>query len=91
MHNIHELDCSGEFIVDLNRLCSVGKVGFEPVERCTGNSVEIIKSVEEDAMIDGIAADKSRRATRATSPSSKAHRMSFITLSRAVSVLCPGR
>ena len=50
---IHSMNGSLKHAV-FNCLCSVGKVGFEPVERCTGNSVEMLKSVEEDVMIDGI-------------------------------------
>ena len=40
-------------------------------------------------MVSNVA-DRSRRVTTVTSPLSRTCRMSFIILSRAVSVLCPG-
>ena len=43
-----------KFVVDGNSLSSIGKVGSEPVERCTRNSIEVLKSLTENVVIYGV-------------------------------------
>ena len=43
-----------KFVVDGNSLSSIGKVGSEPVERCTRNSREVLKSLTENVVIYGV-------------------------------------
>ena len=43
-----------KFVVDGNSLSSIGKVGSEPVERCTRNSIEVLKSLIENVVIYGV-------------------------------------
>ena len=43
-----------EFVVGCNSLLYIGKVGSEPVERCTRNSIEVLKSLGEIVENNGV-------------------------------------
>ena len=43
-----------KFVVDGNSLSSIGKVGSEPVERGTRNSIEVLKTLTENVVIYGV-------------------------------------
>ena len=42
------------FLVNSYSLSSVGQAGSEPVEQCTRNSVEVLKSLRESGVISGV-------------------------------------
>ena len=43
-----------ESVVDGSSLSSTGKVVSEPIERCTRNSIEVLKSLTENVVIYGV-------------------------------------
>ena len=43
-------------------MSSIGKVGFEPAERCTRNSIEVLKSLTDNVMIYGV--ERSRQVKK---------------------------
>ena len=43
-----------EFVVGGNSLRFIGKVGSEPVERCTRNSIEVLMSLRENVESNGV-------------------------------------
>ena len=51
-----------KFVVDGNSLSSVGKVGSEPVERCTRDSIQVLKSLTENVVIYGV--ERSRQVKK---------------------------
>ena len=78
--------------MDGNSLRFIRNVGREPAEMCTRNSIEVLKPLKENVVINGV--ERSRQIKKSyDSYIATVHlacRISSIILSRAVSVLCPG-
>ena len=76
-------------VVNGKSLRSTGKIGSEPVERCNTNSIQVLKSLRENAVASGVERIKQqRKKTKGTQTNKTKQKHGAICLICIVSSCC---